>query len=400
MRTVVMHVIATHEYPKPLTGAGAGFLQPLPSMDLSTSAFCYFSILSTAKYRILSTRELIESLLPTLAKIMQSFILIAISTCILGKVSTISAQTCFFPNGDVASRDRPCRASSSDQASACCAYMDVCLDNNLCLAQQGNEVVSRGSCTDQSWQSGACPQYCQDGKFSHPLFQVQGSSCRHAPYCFDYDLYKTDLRSKFCVIVNPNLGASIYPFQNDTSFCCGPGNSSTNTCFRATRGSYTPFHVEAGRVIFNRTSGSTSPNSSDIVTVTVTTSGTALPYSSIVTVTVTSTAAPSTIAATLSNLTACHDSSSSSNKSIAIGVGASLGLALLSVLVLMWRQRTRELGARKEVRTWEQKYDELKKEKRRDFIGSEGQIHELGYESWRPDEIDGRPIHEMAGVTR
>lgn len=77
-----------------------------------------------------------------------------------------------------------------------------------------------------------------------------------------------------------------------------------------------------------------------------------------------------------------------------------LGLALLGVLGLMWRQRTRELDAREELRTWEQKYGELRTEKRGASSGSEGQIHELGYEGSSPDEIDGRPILEMATVTR
>lgn len=109
--------------------------------------------------------------------------LIAFLICLLEKAVTISAQTCFFPNGDVSSRDTPCRALPSDQASACCAYMDVCLDNGLCLAQQDNEVVSRGSCTDSTWQSDTCPQYCQDGKFSISLGVAQGIPCLHA-LCF------------------------------------------------------------------------------------------------------------------------------------------------------------------------------------------------------------------------
>ena len=174
-----MHVIATHEYAIPF--ARAGLPQPLPSMNLSASASYYFSIISTANQPTLSTRELIESLLPTLAKIMQNFILIAISTCILGKVSTISAQKCYFPDGSVSSHDTPCRAPSSGQASSCCAYSDVCLDNNLCLAQGGGEAFSRGSCTDREWQSGDCPQFCQDGRFSNdrildsrrPFFSTQ-----------------------------------------------------------------------------------------------------------------------------------------------------------------------------------------------------------------------------------
>lgn len=76
-----------------------------------------------------------------------------------------------------------------------------------------------------------------------------------------------------------------------------------------------------------------------------------------------------------------------------------LGLAFLGTLGLLWRQRTRELGARTEARTWKVKYDELKKEKRGNSTGVEGQMHEL-HESWRPSEIGGRHIYEMVGNVR
>lgn len=76
-----------------------------------------------------------------------------------------NAQTCYYPDGSVASNDSPCRSSSVGEGpSACCDPADICLNNGLCLAQWGGEVISRGSCTDRSWQSPACSQYCADGK--------------------------------------------------------------------------------------------------------------------------------------------------------------------------------------------------------------------------------------------
>ena len=69
--------------------------------------------------------------------------------------------TCYYPSGTT-SPDTPCR--SDDVASSCCAHTDTCLSNGLCLAQGGSELISRGSCTDESWQSPKCPQYCSDGK--------------------------------------------------------------------------------------------------------------------------------------------------------------------------------------------------------------------------------------------
>lgn len=276
---------------------------------------------------------------------MHALIFILISACFLGKATRIAAQTCYFPDGSQSSRDTPCRTPSPGQASACCAYFDICLDNSLCLAQSGNEVVSRGTCTDQSWQSSDCPRYCQDVH---------------------------------------TYGVTIYPFQDDKSFCCGPGNSSTNLCVNSALGNATPFAVEAGRVIFNRTSGSTSANDSETATVTV--SFTATPS--------TSTSTPP-----LTDPTIFRDSPCSSNKSAAVGlgVGVPLGLALAGALGLLWRQRSRELGARREARAWQEKYDEIKEKAYGGLIVHEGQIQELGWDSWKPDELDGRLVHEMQG---
>ncbi len=60
------------------------------------------------------------------------------------------------------------------------------------------------------------------------------------------------------------------------------------------------------------------------------------------------------------------------------------------------------MGARKEARAWQEKYDELiRREKRGDWTGGvasvEGQMHEVGHGGWKPDELDGRLVHEVAG---
>ena len=185
--------------------------------------------------------------------------------------------------------------------------------------------------------------------------------------------------------VNTSTGATLYPFQEDSSFCCGPGNSTSNQCISSTLGSSAPFPIEAGRVIFNRTSGSTSPNNSEISTVTII-----------------STITPIPIATSLSGPNGCHASPSPSNEptAVGLGVGLPLGLALLGSLGLLWRQRTHELSAKKESCAWQEKYDELKTRKRRELTRAEGETHELGHGHWRPDELDGRLVHEMAGSMR
>ena len=62
------------------------------------------------------------------------------------------------------SNDISCNTLGSAQGVACCNPVAFCLDSHYCLE---NGVVSRGSCTDKTWTSSACPQYCQNGE-SHP----------------------------------------------------------------------------------------------------------------------------------------------------------------------------------------------------------------------------------------
>ena len=118
------------------------------------------------KVHLRSTRKLTRAPFPRLAETMHTLVLTAIAVCFLEKVTTIGAQTCYFPDGSVADHNTPCRAPSANQASACCAYSDICLDNSLCLAQSGHGVIWRGSCTDQTWQSIECARYCQDSKLN------------------------------------------------------------------------------------------------------------------------------------------------------------------------------------------------------------------------------------------
>lgn len=99
---------------------------------------------------------------------------------LLGNVIVINAQTCYYPDGSVSSHDTPCHSiSTGDGASACCGYSDICLDNGLCLAQSGAEITSRGSCTDETWQSPQCSQFCEDGNhlFEIPRNLFHRNSC-------------------------------------------------------------------------------------------------------------------------------------------------------------------------------------------------------------------------------
>ncbi|KAM3420293.1 hypothetical protein BST61_g3578 [Cercospora zeina] len=66
----------------------------------------------------------------------------------------VSAQNCYYPNGDVARTD----ASCSSDAGACCPLGWECLSNGLCYLED-EDYYGRYTCTDRSW-GGDCPQYC------------------------------------------------------------------------------------------------------------------------------------------------------------------------------------------------------------------------------------------------
>ena len=92
------------------------------------------------------------------------------------RASTALAQKCYAPNGDA------CNPTSSNQVSACCAPPDTCLSNGLCLG--ADMTPSRGSCTDRTWKSTGCAQWCSDGKTTH----TSGTqSVCFIDQCVDYD---------------------------------------------------------------------------------------------------------------------------------------------------------------------------------------------------------------------
>lgn len=73
-----------------------------------------------------------------------------------------AAATCYFPDGDISPADTPCDDEATD--TFCCYNKQACLSNKICLTGNVNGVdqYARGTCTDQSWLSGECPNFCLD----------------------------------------------------------------------------------------------------------------------------------------------------------------------------------------------------------------------------------------------
>ncbi|EME87833.1 uncharacterized protein MYCFIDRAFT_209624 [Pseudocercospora fijiensis CIRAD86] len=79
-------------------------------------------------------------------------------------IRLISGQPkCYYPDGTLSTTDSPC--NNSAEFSACCKSSAYCLSNGLCLE---NGILNRESCTDQSWTSSSCPQYCKNEASNKP----------------------------------------------------------------------------------------------------------------------------------------------------------------------------------------------------------------------------------------
>ena len=174
------------------------------------------------------------------------------------------------------------------------------------------------------------------------------------------------------LLVHTNTGAPVFRVnaQQGVFFCCGNLDPANNTCLTSTHGSSAPFYIEPGPVIYNRTSGSTSPNSTQITTVVLTSTATACSQSSHIT------------------------SSSRRDIAIASSVSAVLGLALLVTLVFFWRLRNQRQAVSRDVQTWKQKYSDLMDTQAATVGVAQHQTpHQL--HGWHPEELDDQP-HVLA----
>ena len=81
----------------------------------------------------------------------------------LSLTTLISAQQCYYPNGDLSTTDAPC---SSADGAACCPLDWQCLDNGLCYLE-AEQYFGRYTCTDKSWESDLCPGMCTNSMILH-----------------------------------------------------------------------------------------------------------------------------------------------------------------------------------------------------------------------------------------
>jgi hypothetical protein len=115
--------------------------------------------------------------------------------------------TCYNPDGSTTMEDVPC---SSGHQSSCCHPGWACLSNGLCRNLNApNDTVGyvRGSCTDQSWRSGYCPNFCIHGNapWNDSMNKPQHmSKCENTSedmyYCDDDNVQAVDCSNHSAVV--------------------------------------------------------------------------------------------------------------------------------------------------------------------------------------------------------
>lgn len=78
----------------------------------------------------------------------------------------LSQAPCYSPNGSILPDEVPCYTSA--EVSVCCGRGWTCLSNSVCMLIQNSDFPDarvgstyHSSCTDASWKSPKCPNFCK-----------------------------------------------------------------------------------------------------------------------------------------------------------------------------------------------------------------------------------------------
>ncbi|KAF4157108.1 hypothetical protein CNMCM6069_005880 [Aspergillus lentulus] len=227
-----------------------------------------------------------------------------------------SLSACYYPDGSVAPQDTPCQDSTKQ--ATCCGQGYACLSNSICMAtgdeikKPGASLYVRGSCTNQTWRSSACPLFGinQDPPNRDNLAGGQGiEKCPN-----------TDLDMYYCI--NHNMGNVNCSAQHQVLI------------FQGTPTAVTTIGVTATTNIPSSTSSisSVTANSSAAVTTTSysTTTGSPSP-------------AASKVAAETTTSAAVEPKSAQNHTGVIAGaaVGGFVCLAAIAGLVFFFRRRAK-----------------------------------------------------------
>ncbi|KAF3402645.1 hypothetical protein DPV78_004777 [Talaromyces pinophilus] len=160
--------------------------------------------------------------------------LIAVLTPSLSAVA-LANQTCYYPDGSIAQGDKPC-GNGTDVA--CCGSGGICLSNGLCMDVAQPNTLARSSCTDKTWNSGNCPNYCLQGLGVALLYTgvAQDNCILNILPCAD-----TSFNKSGCSII-------LFSYLDSTAeYCCNNMDASDNTPICASN--YSTFQIPDSNIV-------------------------------------------------------------------------------------------------------------------------------------------------------
>ncbi|KAH6605409.1 hypothetical protein Trco_007116, partial [Trichoderma cornu-damae] len=146
---------------------------------------------------------------------------------------------CYYPDGSPSLSDFPCDPNAKN--SPCCGGPGtVCLSNGLC--QGSGENVIRGSCSDQSWTSPLCANYClaadSGGTDLISCYNVTNTDtsycCDHTSYCCDSGVGRFNVlpekpqRHRKRIYRCPCIFGSTFYKSSIYNFCCKDDEDNIN----------------------------------------------------------------------------------------------------------------------------------------------------------------------------
>ncbi|KAF3002531.1 hypothetical protein E8E13_006995 [Curvularia kusanoi] len=269
------------------------------------------------------------------------------AAAVVALAQQVTAQTCYYPNGNKApSTEQPC---SSASGSACCPENWQCLDNGLCYYPPTG-LHGRYSCTDKDWNSPGCASnLCTYGMTAGGGESITQCSNHNNQWCCNADATSVD-----CCQEEPEP-RPFFNLQNGVVYATvGSDEASTNPTISTVTGAAT--YSSSGSSPTSRSaavSSSSDPSSSatptppsSALTTPVTSIGTSVRSvsggSGRETVYITNVITPTATADAAG--VGASSSGGGTNIGLIVGcaVGIPLGLALIGILLWMLRKRRQQ----------------------------------------------------------
>ncbi|KAF2724067.1 hypothetical protein K431DRAFT_344202 [Polychaeton citri CBS 116435] len=115
-------------------------------------------------------------------------------------LASLGQSLCYYPNGTEASGFIPIDGDA--EVSACCSPYDLFTNIGLCKSpfDGGNNWYWRNTCTDRSWNSSSCPQYCVDTDFDPRYANSDWPliACSETAFCCAYNAEDVESTDEAC----------------------------------------------------------------------------------------------------------------------------------------------------------------------------------------------------------